>query len=81
LKRQQRQIIGEAVQDCVGGTFFICMELQVIVDGLPRVVRGEPSAACEVLGQRPMQNQTFNLRSAKPQEFRPLRRVAASFNQ
>ncbi len=25
LKRQQGQIIGEALQDCVGGTFFICI--------------------------------------------------------
>ena len=25
LERQQGQIIGKALQDCVGGTFFICM--------------------------------------------------------
>jgi hypothetical protein len=46
LERQQCQVIGKAVQDCVGGTFFICIDLQVIVDGLPCVVHGEPSAAC-----------------------------------
>jgi hypothetical protein len=46
LERQQGQILGEAVQDCVGGTFFICIDLQVIVDGLPCVMHGEPSAAC-----------------------------------
>jgi hypothetical protein len=46
LERQQGQIIGETVQDCVVGTFFICIDLHVIVDGLPCVVRGEPSAAC-----------------------------------
>jgi hypothetical protein len=37
LERQQGQILGEAVQDCVGGTFFICIDLQVNVDGLPCV--------------------------------------------
>ena len=45
LERQEGQILGEAVQYCVGGTFFICIDLQVIVDGLPCVVPGEPSAA------------------------------------
>jgi len=80
LKRQQGQILGEAVQDCVEGTFFICIDSQVIVDGLPCVVHGEPSAACGSLGQRPMQNQTASVPSAKPHEPRPRRRVAASFN-
>jgi hypothetical protein len=80
LERQQGQILSEAVQDCVGGTFFICIDLQVMVDGLPCVVHGEPSAACGVQRQRPMQNQTASLRSAKPQPSRLRRRVAASFN-
>ena len=31
-------------------------------------LHGEPSAACGSLGQRPMQNQTASVRSAKPQE-------------
>ena len=42
---QQGQVLGEAVQDCVRGTFFICIDLQVTVDGLPCVMHGEPSAA------------------------------------
>jgi hypothetical protein len=39
LEGQQSQIIGETVQDCVGGTFFICIStrLQFVVDGLPGV--------------------------------------------
>jgi hypothetical protein len=40
LERQQGQIFGKAVQDCVRGTFFICIDLQVIVDGLPCVSAG-----------------------------------------
>ena len=32
LERQQGQIFGEALQDCVGGTFFICIELLLLVD-------------------------------------------------
>jgi len=44
-------------------------------------VRAEPSAACEDPGSRPMQIQTSSVPSAKPQEFHPSRRVAASFNQ
>ena len=81
-QRQQGQILGEAVQDCVGGTFSICITryLQVDVDGLPGFVPGEPSTACGRLGQRPMQNQTTSLPSAKPQRPRLHRRVAASFN-
>jgi hypothetical protein len=50
LERQQGQIFGKAVQDCVQGTFFICIDLQVVADGLPCVVPGEPSAACGSLG-------------------------------
>ena len=42
---QQGQVLGEAVQNCVWGTFFICIDLQDIVDGLPCVMHGEPSAA------------------------------------
>jgi hypothetical protein len=42
---QQGQVLGEAVQDCVRGTFFICIDLQDTVDGLPCVMHGEPSAA------------------------------------
>jgi hypothetical protein len=80
LERQQGQVLSEAVQDCVGGTFFICIDLLVIVDGLPCVVHGEPSAACRRHRQRPMQNQSASVQSAKPQEPRPRRRVAASFN-
>src|ERR1019366_10573204 len=53
LERQQGQIFGKAVQDCVRGTFFICIDLQVMVDGLPCVVHGEPSAACGSRGPRP----------------------------
>jgi hypothetical protein len=45
LERQQCQVVGKAVQDCVWGTFFIGIDLQVIVDGLPCVMHGEPSAA------------------------------------
>jgi hypothetical protein len=81
LERQQCQVVGKAVQDCVRGTFFICIDLLVIVDGLPCVVHGEPSAACRRHRQRPMQNQSASVRNAKPQEPRPRRRVAASFNR
>jgi hypothetical protein len=42
---QQGQVLGEADQDCVRGTFFICIDLQVTVDGLPCDMHGEPSAA------------------------------------
>jgi hypothetical protein len=44
-ERQQGQVLGEAIQDCVRGTFFICIDLQDTVDGLPCVMHGEPSAA------------------------------------
>ena len=81
LERQQCQVVGKAVQDCVRRTFFICIDLSVIVDGLPCVMHGEPSAACGKFGQRPMQNQSARVQSAKPQEPRPRRRVAASFNR
>src|ERR1039457_132238 len=80
LERQQCQVVGKEVQDCVRRTFFICIDLSVIVDGLPCVMHGEPSAACGKFGQRPMQNRTASVQSAKPQEPRPRRRVAASFN-
>ena len=39
LKWQQGQVIGETVQDCVGGAFFICIRAirQDVVDGWPGV--------------------------------------------
>ncbi len=38
LERQQNQVIGKAVQDCVRRTFFICIAaVQINVDGLPCV--------------------------------------------
>jgi hypothetical protein len=38
LERQQSQVVGKAFQDCVRGTFFICITaiLQDVVGGLPR---------------------------------------------
>ena len=47
LEREQRQVIGEAFQDCVGVTFFICIgQLQLILTVCRAELHGEPSAAC-----------------------------------
>jgi hypothetical protein len=46
---QQGQVLGEAVQDCVWGTFFICIDLQLLLTVCRALVQGEPSAACESL--------------------------------
>jgi hypothetical protein len=47
LERQEGQVVGEALQDCMGGTFFIF--IAAILTGLLAVCRasvpGEPSAA------------------------------------
>ncbi len=82
LEGQQGQVIGEAFEDCVGGAFFICIVpyYRLLLAVCPASVRGEPSTACRSLGQPPMQNHAASIRSAKPQELRPPRRVAASFN-
>ena len=69
LERQQGQIFGEAVQDCVGGTFFICIDLQVIVDGLPCV-----SAWRAVSSLRKSRLKT----NAKPNLQRPMCEAAAA---